>query len=291
MSCHGKQKRRMMSYPCHECNLLFDNKPEYNEHLKSDKHKEGMSIEISFKLPLILILILITALFNAQRTDCDVCKKDFGTVKELQFHKLKYHKDDNNSFVCDEPTPVDYQEDNNNSSSNIISQPPTKLYKISENDVVEIYDNSEIIGTFNNIQSVPKNEPDNTNNNGGLVVSEYIVNEIPTSGPETIILQNHEAFTVIPLNNDNNEAHVIENEHILPNEVETKTKTKKEQRKSLAESLAAAIADNDDYTNEEHMSEDDIKLKDNVGKLLDMLVDKTTLKKFGWPTATEETVS
>lgn len=72
---------------------------------------------------------------------------------------------------------------------------------------------------------------------------------------------------------------------------------KKEKRKSLAASLAAAIADNleeepssEDDASGEVLTEEDLKLKENIGKLIDMLVDPPILKKYGWPNAPEETV-
>jgi len=46
----------------------------------------------------------------------------------------------------------------------------------------------------------------------------------------------------------------------------------------------------DDEVSGEILTEEDLKLKANVGKLIDMLVDPPILKKYGWPNAPEEMV-
>lgn len=130
------------------------------------------------------------------------------------------------------------------------------------------------------------------------ILEQYIIDEGPSTSAginnkQTIILSN-EAFTVIPLESNGGIIEPITTNTLTTNIVSPECK--KEQRKSLAESLAAAIAD-DDVTmldiskGDDEFTEEELKLKDNVGKLLDMLVDSATLKKFGWPEMSEETVS
>uniref|UniRef100_T1P918 C2H2-type zinc finger n=1 Tax=Musca domestica TaxID=7370 RepID=T1P918_MUSDO len=245
------------------------------------------------------------------RTDCAVCNENFDCVQSLQFHILKVHQEDPETFVNEDPfgdrsgIVHEEHEDDEEQYEEPISIPAPKIIKIEDaqgpriefvttNSEGKIL-NSSIEGLSNQriVQSPTKTAEGQTNK--VQILEEFIFNDGPSTSSgvagETIILSN-EAFTVIPLESNGG---VIE--PVTTNTIAAKTyrtPEAKKDRKSLAESLAAAIADDDNLTHfstdDEELNEEDLKLKDNVGKLLDMLVDSTTLKKFGWPDASEETV-
>jgi len=132
----------------------------------------------------------------------------------------------------------------------------------------------------------------------GVVVREFLVDE-GDGNAQTILLEN-EVYTILPLDAEN-ATETPAGSQVKPESKDKQPKdvspvVKKEQRKSLAASLAAAIADNmeepsseDEFTGEV-LTEEDLKLKENIAKLIDMLVDPQTLKKYDWPNSSVETV-
>lgn len=240
------------------------------------------------------------------RTDCAVCKENFDCVQSLQFHILKVHQEDPETFVNEDPFA-----DPSGGEEEQATIPAPKVIKIEDSQGSQRIEfvttnsegkilNSSIEGlTDKRIIQPTANSPDSantTNTDNVQILEDFIINEgsaATNAGGETIILSN-EAFTVIPLESDGG---IIE--PVTTNTIAAKTfrtPESKKERKSLAESLAAAIADDDNLTHfstegVEQLSEEDLKWKDNVSKLLDMLVDNTTLNKFGWPDISEETVS
>ncbi|CAD6995035.1 unnamed protein product [Ceratitis capitata] len=215
-----------------------------------------------------------------KRTDCAVCDQKFGTVKELQFHILKVHETDPEDFVNEKPK-----------DTKTVKPVKADVYKIAEETSNEIQILSETEGNAAIMAAGSVNSKEiynnNEGNNGGLVVKEFIVNNVPATNEGDIVLHD-EAYTVIPLDGDGPIETVTA---VTVGSIDITTEVKKERRKSLAESLAVAIG-NDSVTLKEpiQLNKEDIKLKENVGKLLDMLVDNKTLKKFGWPTNSEENV-
>uniref|UniRef100_A0A1I8MM40 C2H2-type domain-containing protein n=1 Tax=Musca domestica TaxID=7370 RepID=A0A1I8MM40_MUSDO len=289
-----KRGRSKMFKKCTICKKGFKTELEYNKHME-----EGIHITPVQKRKL------------KNRTDCAVCKENFDCVQSLQFHILKVHQEDPETFVNEDPFGDrsgiihEEHEDDEEQYEEPISIPAPKIIKIEDaqgpriefvttNSEGKIL-NSSIEGLSNQriVQSPTKTAGGQTNK--VQILEEFIFNDGPSTSSgvagETIILSN-EAFTVIPLESNGG---VIE--PVTTNTIAAKTyrtPEAKKDRKSLAESLAAAIADDDNLTHfstdDEELNEEDLKLKDNVGKLLDMLVDSTTLKKFGWPDASEETV-
>lgn len=184
--------------------------------------------------------------------------------------------------------------------------PASKMIKLEKAEGVEILDSH-----INFISS--KLNTDDTTTDGAVVVQEFILDELPaTSSSKQTIFLNKDAFTVIPLDAAESimsgsveEAFTIQSPPKQASAKRASPKVSIEKsspiakskdtkiclRKSLAESLAAAIADNEDEDiNIEVASEEDEKIKENISKLLDMLVDKATLKKFGWPENSVENV-
>ncbi|XP_061393391.1 protein suppressor of hairy wing [Musca vetustissima] len=290
-----RRGRSKMVKRCDICRRGFKTELEYNKHME-----DGIHITPVQKRKM------------KNRTDCAVCKENFDCVQSLQFHILKVHQEDPETFVNEDPfgdrTGIIHEEDeDDDQDEQSMTIPAPKIIKIEDaqgpriefvttNSEGKIL-NSSIEGLANQriIQSPTISAAANQSNKV-QILEEFIINEGPSTstggGGETIILSN-EAFTVIPLESNGG---VIE--PVTTNTIAAKTyrtpETKKE-RKSLAESLAAAIADDDNLTHfstddDEELNEEDLKLKDNVGKLLDMLVDTATLKKFGWPDASEELV-
>ncbi|XP_073818181.1 suppressor of Hairy wing [Musca autumnalis] len=290
---HNKEKtkrkgRAKMFKKCDICKKGFKTELEYNKHMEEGKH--------------------ITPLQKRKlrtRTDCAVCKENFDCVQSLQFHILKVHQEDPETFVNEDPfgdrRGIIREEDDEDDES--ITIPAPKIIKIEDSQgprIEFVTTNSEGKILNSSIEGLAEKRiiqsPKTVAANKVQILEEFIINDGPstsTGNPgETIILSN-EAFTVIPLESNGG---VIE--PLTTNTIATKTfrtPENKKERKSLAESLAAAIADDDNLTHfstdeDEELTEEDLKLKDNVGKLLDMLVDSVTLKKFGWPDASEETV-
>ncbi|KAL9892164.1 protein suppressor of hairy wing-like isoform X1 [Glossina fuscipes] len=294
------KRRGRSKYPhrCETCKVSFKTESEYTQHMKKGSH---LTPAQKRKIK--------------NRTDCAVCKKNFDSVQSLQFHILKVHQEDPENFVNEDPfqRPTVSNESKQWERENDEVPPPApKIIKIESNDdiphteIIRIVDTSipnlvsSNLKTFNDKQPIIKaDEGTIASSDKVQILQEFVIHDQPTTSSvvsantgQTIILSN-EAFTVIPLESDGGIIEPITT-HTLPNSVIVPASIKKSQKKSLAESLAAAIADNDELTTfaeeDEELSEDDYKLKDNVYKLLDMLVDNVTLKKFGWPETTEEKV-
>uniref|UniRef100_A0A1I8NTK1 C2H2-type domain-containing protein n=1 Tax=Stomoxys calcitrans TaxID=35570 RepID=A0A1I8NTK1_STOCA len=285
--------RAKMVKRCDICKIGFKTEIGYDQHMEAGNH-----------------ITPIQKRKRKNRTDCAVCKENFDCVQSLQFHILKVHQEDPETFVNEDPF-ADRSEFEEATTPPPPPIPAPKIIKIEDsqgqriefvttNSDGEIL-NSSIEGLANKriIHSTPSTSITRTtaqsDSNNVEILEEFIINNGPTTSNvsgETIILSN-EAFTVIPL-----ESHGGIIEPVTTNTIAAKTfrtPENKKERKSLAESLAAAIADDDNLTHfstddEEKLSEEDLKLKENVSKLLDMLVDSVTLKKFGWPDISEETV-
>lgn len=197
----------------------------------------------------------------------------------MQFHILKVHEMDPEDFV------------NEKSKENEALKTNENIYKIEGGASNEIQILSETEGNAAIMAASSMNSKEIYNNNkgskGGLVVKEFIVNDVPAAEERAMVLHD-EAYTVIPLDGDGPIETVTA---VTMSPINISAEVKKERRKSLAESLAVAIG-TDSVTLKEpiQLNEEDMKLKENVRKLLDMLVDNKTLKKFGWPTNTEENV-
>lgn len=258
-----------------------------------------------------------------------MCKENFDSVKSLQFHILKFHPEDPENFVNEDPVVKANETINDTinyesctSFDNIALMPPAKIIKLENSlpqNIEYITTNSEgrvlssSIEKLNNSDTILQSKQKQSDANKVQILEEFILNDYPPmvgssvakavsdpnmtdGGSQTIILSN-EAYTVIPLESDGGVIEPITTNALvtLPSTTSFNSpENKKEIRKSLAASLAAAIADNDELeviSEEDELSEEEAKLKDNVNKLLDMLVDAATLKKFGWPEASEETVN
>ncbi|XP_075145738.1 suppressor of Hairy wing [Haematobia irritans] len=283
-----RRGRAKMAKKCQICKKGFKTEVEYDKHMEAGKHiTPGQKRK------------------RKNRTDCAVCRENFDCVQSLQFHILKVHQEDPETFINEDPF-GDHSEPEETTVESPPPIPAPKIIKIEDsqgqriefvttNSDGEIL-NSSIEGLTSQciVPTAPKKAIKDSNNDVEIL-EEFIINDGPrttNASGETIILSN-EAFTVIPLESNGG---IIES--VTTNTIAAKTfKTPepKKERKSLAESLAAAIAEDDDLTHfstddEEKLNEEDLKLKDNVCKLLDMLVDSVTLKKFGWPDISEETV-
>lgn len=205
-----------------------------------------------------------------ERTDCAICDKNFDSSDTLRRHIRTVHECDPDDIFGVEPH-------------------PSKRAKkdIESEEVVPVALNTSA-GSLISSQT----------DGNGVVVREFLVDE-GDGAAQTITLEN-ETYTILPLDGAIEGEQLTDEAGVKPEakkeEAQVSPVVKKEQRKSLAASLAAAIADNleescseDDFSGE-ILTEEDIKLKENVGKLIDMLVDPPILKKYGWPNAPEETV-
>ncbi|XP_017483245.1 PREDICTED: protein suppressor of hairy wing isoform X1 [Rhagoletis zephyria] len=262
-----EKHRKIHTKKCYECNKTFSDQSQLEEHMANYVHKAKTKTHKSSS----------RKSTRRPRTECAVCGEDFKTVKDLQFHILKVHEVDPEDFVNEKP------------KENKTVQNSENVYKIEggESNEVQILSETEGNAAIMAAGSVSSKEIYNNTddgNKGGLVVKEFIVSNVPNASSEGAIVIQNEEFTVIPLDG----VGPIETVTVGPIDVSPLIK---KERKSLGESLAVAIASETLTPSDPiQLNEEDIKLKENVGKLLDMLVDNKTLKKFGWPTNTEENV-
>ncbi|XP_037943578.1 protein suppressor of hairy wing-like [Teleopsis dalmanni] len=258
-----KNKAQEHKFKCSECKATYTTEEELKTHYDVGVHiptYTSSSIQM-----------------EKGRTDCAVCDKEFDSLKTLNSHILKVHDEKPETFH--NAKRASKVELNTSGSS------PTKIYRIDDSNENPI----ESITTINNNDILPVKNTDQTSIEGGVVVQQFIVDEVPESTTEQLLLEN-KLYTVIPLENETMKR---ESKITVPQE---SPKDRKRNIKSLAESLVAAITD--DVSDDEGQlmivenveTEDDIRVKGNVRRLLDILVDRSTLKKFGWPEATEEYV-
>ncbi|KAH8232226.1 hypothetical protein KR032_002402 [Drosophila birchii] len=267
---HSSQKRPVFS--CTECKRNFRSTAQLKEHMDVGVHTPKPTRATKRSPAKVL-----------ERTDCAICDKNFDSCDTLRRHISSVHECDPDDIFGVDPLTAKRSK-------------RVKLAKVKEQDP----EPEEIVPVALNTSSSSLISSQTDGN--GVVVREYLVDESDETAAQTITLEN-ETYTILPLD--------IEGEQ-LTDEVSVEVKpeakkeeeaqkvspvVKKEKRKSLAASLAAAIADNleeepssEDDPSAEVLTEEDLKLKENIGKLIDMLVDPPILKKYGWPNAPEETV-
>ncbi|KAH8382627.1 hypothetical protein KR009_004417 [Drosophila setifemur] len=277
---HSRQKRAV--YSCTECKRNFRSQAHLKEHMDAGEHNR------EFWMQLYPCNLLNNPLNNVpakrakraipkvlERTDCAICDKNFDSSETLRKHIRTVHECDPDDIFGIQP-------------------PGKRAKKAKLTSVEEDPDEEEELAPVALNTSAGSLISSQTDDNG-VVVREFLVDESDGTA-QTITLEN-ETYTILPLDG------AIEGEKIADEEEKPEKPlpknppmVKKEQRKSLAASLAAAIADNleepssEDDFNGEVLTEEDLKLKENVAKLIDMLVDPPILKKYGWPNAPEETV-
>ncbi|XP_016975487.1 protein suppressor of hairy wing [Drosophila rhopaloa] len=257
---HSRTKRPVFS--CTECKRSFRTTALLKEHMDEGKHspKQQRVKRSSNKI--------------MERTDCAICDKNFDSSETLRRHIRTVHECDPDDIFGVEPqTPKRAKK--------------VKLSGIEVEEVVPVALNTSA-GSLISSQT----------DGNGVVVREFLVDEGDGTA-QTITLEN-ETYTILPLDGAIEGEQLTDEAAVKPegkkDEAKVSPVVKKEQRKSLAASLAAAIADNlEEASSEEDvvgeiLTEEDLRLKENVGKLIDMLVDPPILKKYGWPNAAEEMV-
>lgn len=224
-----------------------------------------------------------------ERTDCAICDKNFDSTETLRNHIRNVHECDPDDIFGTEPPAK--RKAKKSVAAAVVVEPDSSEEEESEAE--------EILPTTAANTSAGSLISSKTDDNG-VVVREFLVDEGDGSA-QTIVLEN-EVYTILPLEGTEEGAAAAQapaSKSQPASKEKEKTVSpvvKKEQRKSLAASLAAAIADNieepssDDDFSGEVLTEEDLKLKENIGKLIDMLVDPPILKKYGWPNSSEETV-
>ncbi|XP_068157496.1 protein suppressor of hairy wing [Drosophila tropicalis] len=253
---HSRQKRA--SFTCSECKRNFRTADLLKEHMDAGDHtpKPQRAKRSSTKI--------------TGRTDCAICDKNFDSTDTLRKHIRTVHECDPDDIFGVEP-PAAKQKKKDDKST----------------ELVNAADEESAAG-------IALNPATDSIEGNGVVVREFLLDEGDGTA-QTIVLEN-ETYTILPL-----EGEIDGEEEPAGRKPKTESKkkstqvspvVKKEQRKSLAASLAEAIADKvdeEDFTGEV-LTEEDVKLKENVAKLIDMLVDPPILKKYGWPNTSEETV-
>ncbi|EDV44166.1 suppressor of hairy wing, isoform B [Drosophila ananassae] len=263
---HSRQKRAVFS--CTECKRHFRNTAQLKQHMDAGDHSEK-SGEKPQRAKRSSTKVL-------ERTDCAICDKNFDSSETLRKHIRSVHECDPDDIFGIQP-------------------PSAKRAKINKIPKVDEEEEEEVVPVALNASSgslISSQTDDN-----GVVVREFLVDEGDGTA-QTITLEN-ETYTILPLDGEI-AAEQITDEGVKVEGQKTPPKkspvVKKEKRKSLGASLAAAIADNievppveEDFEGEV-LTEEDLKLKENIAKLIDMLVDPPILKKYGWPNAPEEMV-
>ncbi|XP_034665392.1 protein suppressor of hairy wing [Drosophila subobscura] len=261
---HTRQKRA--SFACTDCKRTFRTTALLKEHMDAGDHSPKPQ---RAKRSITKVI---------ERTDCAICDKNFDSTETLRKHIRCVHECDPDDIFGVEP-------------------PPAKISKSKKS--AEAEEDTEIVDLHASAGSLISSQTDGN----GVVVREFLVDD---GSAQTIILEN-ETYTILPLDDggtsSDQQVPAKGADSVKPEANRSESKkaasspvVKKEQRKSLAASLAAAIADNmEEPTSEDDFSGDvltecDLKLKENVAKLIDMLVDPHVLKKYGWPNISEETM-
>ncbi|XP_064549479.1 protein suppressor of hairy wing [Drosophila montana] len=261
---HTRQKRA--SFACTECTRSFRTSALLKEHLDAGDHSPVKSTRAKRSAKMI------------ERTDCAICDKNFDTTETLRNHIRSVHECDPDDIFGTEPPAK------RRAKKTVVAPVAAAEQKEQEEDLP---------AANTSAGSLISSKTDGN----GVVVREFLVDE-GDGNAQTIVLEN-EVYTILPLEGDKATEPTAETDVKAESSKEKPSVSpvvKKEQRKSLAASLAAAIADNleepssDDEFGGEVLTEEDLKLKENIAKLIDMLVDPQTLKKYGWPNSSEESV-
>ncbi|XP_062124417.1 protein suppressor of hairy wing [Drosophila sulfurigaster albostrigata] len=262
---HTRAKRA--TFACTECTRSFRTSALLKEHMDAGDHSPVKTTRVKRTAKMI------------ERTDCAICDKNFDSTETLRNHIRNVHECDPDDIFGTEP--------------------PAKRKATTKKTIVlddEEDDDEEAAPANTSAGSLISSKTDGN----GVVVREFLVDE-GDGNAQTILLEN-EVYTILPLEGASETPAAAAGSDVKPNNAKEKASpvvspvVKKEQRKSLAASLAAAIADNieepssDDEFTGEVLTEEDLKLKENIAKLIDMLVDPQTLKKYNWPNSSEETV-
>lgn len=248
------------------------------------------------------------------RTDCTVCNKKFESVQSLKFHILKVHQDDPESNINNAQLEEEQNLSNTESSlstktstretrantktQSLVSPKHIKLEQPSESDVEILYDTVKENNGDNikNCTKVSQKEAECLVSSKNPVLQEYIADN-------GNIVNDHS--TPSREKEDKNSKNIVPDTEVICVEkcinMTSSSSDEIVQKKSLAESLVAAVADNDNkisensndkvVTDTEKLTSDDLKLKLSIRKLLDVMVDKPILEKLGWPKKSEEDVS
>ncbi|KAH8408013.1 hypothetical protein KR222_010721, partial [Zaprionus bogoriensis] len=289
---HSRQKRP--SFACTECTRSFRTSALLKQHMDAGDHSRKFTSLDCFRFQCNAQSPLAVKPTRAkrtakviERTDCAICDKNFDSTETLRNHIRSVHEcDPDDIFGTGPPAKRRAKK-----VAAVVEEPEP------EEDSDEGEDEEDLPTANTSAGSLISSKTDGN----GVVVREFLVDEGDGS-TQTIMLEN-EVYTILPLEGAGGAQ--ASSSPAAGGDVKAESRekqqtvspvVKKEQRKSLAASLAAAIADNieepssDDEFNGEVLTEEDLKLKENIGKLIDMLVDPQTLKKYGWPNSSEETV-
>ncbi|XP_055906531.1 protein suppressor of hairy wing [Eupeodes corollae] len=115
-----------------------------------------------------------------------------------------------------------------------------------------------------------------------VVIEEYVIDTIPELEEKDLAeTPTVQSYTIIAKSNE------LSAESAKP---PLKTKTKATLRSELRKSMAECLRDPSSNKQDSAASKEEKEITENVGKLLDMLVDAETLTKFGWPKDSVEKV-
>lgn len=229
----------------------------------------------------------------------------------MKFHILKDHQDgpvSHNVLLDAQQIALNTEQQSSKTSIRNIEittkvqsaalQKHIKLEQQSESDADIVYDTNKEKGNniINHCQEKMQKEPKCWGNLKGTIGQECIIDDdnVVNDHITTSHMKKDKNITINPLVSKATSVDKCIKISFSPGE-------EKVPKKSLAESLVAAVTDNDnkkigdsekiDNINIEEMTSDDLKLKFNIRKLLDVMVDKPVLEKLGWPHRSEEDVS
>lgn len=298
-------------YTCSVCNTNFAVKEVLNRHMKRHTGEKPHSCDECHKR-----FIQATQLKNHLRTHlrpfpCPECPEKFKTERQLEkhskCHKVTKVKTERKPSERTEIKRRKHKEYNCEDCNLVFKTVPSFLrHELSEQHAQNAKKQCQICGIelknlkslqFHNLkyheismenESTQEDQSDVTvpppklrksnevkNENEDLIIQQYVIEALPEAQDELPEKPTIQQTIILPIKKQVSPQSII------------KTST---LRSELRESLAECLRDSDDKPVENDVTGEEIEINENVGKLLDMLVDAKTLKKFGWPKDSVEKV-
>lgn len=237
------------------------------------------------------------------RTDCEKCQKNFESVQSLKFHILKEHTDVDENPVNVANNNKEQEVTQENSQINIeIETEPTqqKPSRKTRSRVKEQTQSPPKRIKLEKATEAAKVEEERRHQET-KVLQEFIIENSNNASASVSVRDSDEVASNVSYVECASTTTMWRNTTTIGDDNNV-TDELSPRKPPLVESLVVAAVDNEDSgetnieSNEllldaEALSSDDLKLKYNVRKLLDVMVDKPTLEKLGWPEKSEEEVS
>ncbi|XP_055851274.1 protein suppressor of hairy wing [Episyrphus balteatus] len=293
-------------YTCSVCKANFAVKEVLNRHMKRHTGEKPHSCDECGKR-----FIQATQLRNHLKThlrpyECPECPEKFKTAKQLEKHSREHvMKKKRNEFIAAQSiesdktkrrVPKQYKCEDCNVTFRTVAS--FLRHESSEEHMENAKKHCQICGLeFKNTKALQfhvlkyhESSMDNNSStsnidtvkteNEDVIIQEYVLEALPEHPEEELPDKPKvQSYTILANSNE------VSPECMKP--LQAKSRLRSELRKSMAECLREAPSAK---PIEIAVSEEEVQLTVNVGKLLDMLVDTETLTKFGWPSESVEKV-